>query len=443
MPLRSYQQDLVAGIGDAFRAGAKGVMAQLPTGAGKTYTALSWAKAASDRSGHRTLTIVHRDELLHQWHAEAKGLQIPAGLLAATVGKKCTDQTAPLQIAMVDTLNRRPNAYEDEDFDWVFFDEAHLGSAAKFDKIRERFSDARFIGWSATPDRLDRKGFPWCDKLVRGPGYHVLEQLGALVPFTIYSIKGIDYTGLRKKFGEYTAESQSKQFMTQPLIGSVVGEYIDKAFMRTGLVFAVNVQHSKKLCAEFRAAGIPAAHIDGTTPREERRAVLDKLAQGDLWIVCNVGVLVEGLNITSISYIGIAFATASLPKWIQCSGRAVRPSDGKTDAIICDHGGNALRHGSLDYSFEWQLGPKPKRKRNEPETIRARICATCQAVYPLTEMACPVCGTIHVIQPKAPATKGGKLEKLSRGSGPVRRRKRGPTVKQLEDDVTSWVGRFR
>lgn len=442
MPLRGYQQELVNEIRKAFMQGAKGVMGQLPTGAGKTYTALHIAGLCALRARHTTLIVVHRDELLFQWEKEARNLGIDCGLTAASVGKKTKNPDALVQIAMIDTINRRPSAFKGTSFDWIYFDEAHLGSARKYDRLRSRYPDAKYIGWTATPSRLDNKGFPWCETLIRGPSYSKLEEEGSLVPFTIYSIDKLDYTGLRKRFGEYTAKSQTTQYMTQPLIGSVVTEYVRTALGRTGLVFAVTVEHSKKLAAEFQTAGIPAAHIDGNTPKDQRHAILTQLAEGKIWIVCNVGVLIEGLNVTSISYIGCAFATASLAKWIQCAGRALRPHHGKTDAIICDHGGNALRHGSLDYDFPWQITPRVKRKRSTETEIKARICQVCNAIYPMQQSICPVCGAVHVPEKRQPKQKEGKLSKIQRKSGPSRRKPK-TTVRELEEDVLSWVSSFR
>lgn len=441
MPLRHYQQQLVDGIRTAYRSGAQGVMAQLPTGAGKTYTALHIAKTASLRSGARTLIAVHRQELLEQWAAEAESLNIDYGLTAAQVGKTTTNPDAPIQIAMVDTLVRRTrHPIWSSAFSYLYFDEAHLGTASKWAKLRHNWPDARYIGWTATPSRLDNRGFPWCDSIITGPSYEQLETTGALVPFDTYSISGLDYTGLRKRYGEFTAASQSAQFTSQPLIGSVVNEYINRAIGRTGLVFASSIPHSQQLAAGFRKNGIPAAHIDGTTPKPLRDFTLHKLAKGDLWIVTNVGVLVEGLNITSISYIGCAFATASLTKWIQTAGRALRPHPGKTNAIICDHGGNALRHGSIDYNHQWSIAPTTKSKTTNEEQIKARICQLCCAVIPLSAKTCPVCGTVHVPAPRKIVTKTGTLTKLKRRQAP---RKGRTTSLQLENQIISWVKTFR
>jgi DNA repair protein RadD len=65
---------------------------------------------------------------------------------------------------------------------------------------------------------------------------------------------------------------------TDALVGDIVTHW-----HREGAVcFAVDVKHSLHVCAEFRRAGVLAEHIDGTTPLDERTAILAKMSTGEI-----------------------------------------------------------------------------------------------------------------------------------------------------------------
>ena len=61
-----------------------------------------------------------------------------------------------------------------------------------------------------------------------------------------------------------------------------------------------------------------------------------------------------GFDFTGIDMIVLAFSTASIAKYYQVLGRAVRIDDEKTDALVVDMCGNVKRFGYVeDIYFEW------------------------------------------------------------------------------------------
>jgi hypothetical protein len=98
----------------------------------------------------------------------------------------------------------------------------------------------------------------------------------------------------------------------------------------------VTVEHSKALSAEFRAAGVMAEHLDGSTPLHVRAAILRRVDQGHTRVLCNVGVAIEGLDIPRLKCCVLARPTKSLARYLQMTGRVRRPWQG-VKARIHDH----------------------------------------------------------------------------------------------------------
>jgi DNA repair protein RadD len=452
MILRPYQAELINNVRTAYSVGHAGVILQLMTGAGKTFTALKMA--ASVPLGHRhVLVIVHRHELVAQWVKEAGKLGLTVGIMAAKYGNNPHPE-AIIQICMVQTLARRiqqrNNAhrihkrncdpFDNRPIAWIIIDECHLATSESYLKIYRRYHLARRLGLTATPARLDGKGFPWATSLELGPDYFQLQQDNALVPFTTYTIDRLNYAGLRKKFGDYSASSQAVQFETQPLIGNVVDSYIKLAPGRTGLTFATTREHARKLHLEYMLKGINAEYLDGDTPTQERNRIIRDLHTGSIQQLVNVDVCIEGLNVPRISSVSIARATCSITRWRQMAGRALRPMEGKENAIILDHGGNALRHGNLDYHHEWTLKARKPTKKQDNGIAKAKLCEQCAGVMPANIPICTICGYDLTPKSRELKSKDGKLIELKSGAKPMKVKPK--RRKELESEIAAWLTNF-
>src|SRR5690606_28472645 len=95
------------------------------------------------------------------------------------------------------------------------------------------------------------------------------------------------------------------------------------------VVFAVSVAHSQEIAARFRAAGVRAEHVDGTTPAREREAILARVRSGETTVVCNCALLTEGVDIPALECAVVARPTLSLSLHLQTIGRVLRPFKGK------------------------------------------------------------------------------------------------------------------
>ena len=155
------------------------------------------------------------------------------------------------------------------------------------------------------------------------------------------------------------------------LIGDIVTHWHRFGERRKTVAFAVNVAHSLHLCAEFVRSGVRCEHLDGETPKDERDAILARLASGETEVVTNCMVLTEGWDMPEVGCAILARPTKKMGLYRQMIGRVLRPADGKADAIILDHTGAVYRHGLAEDPVEWTLDPE-KRAESEAHQARAR-----------------------------------------------------------------------
>src|SRR5258705_4662931 len=117
------------------------------------------------------------------------------------------------------------------------------------------------------------------------------------------------------------------------------------------------------LADRFAERGHKAVHLDGDTPRDERRAIIKALATGQIQVITNCGLISEGLDVPAVEAVLLVRPTQSLALYLQQVGRSLRPSPGKDRALVLDLAGNLFRHGMPDAEREWSLAGKPRKQR--------------------------------------------------------------------------------
>lgn len=352
LSLRPYQSTAVdAAIGHL--SAGKSTLLVAPTGSGKTVM----AAAIAERFG-KVLVIAHRRELLDQarqtFGADVRACSVQSFLQRASHFPKWADL--------------------------LVIDEAHRAAAEVYRRIIERYAKAARLGLTATPLRTDGRGL--CDafdEMLVCSGMPELIASGDLVPYRALeapdeALKQLAW--MKRSGGDYATKDLGELMNTPRLVGDVVREYLKHGNGRRAVCFAVNVEHSRALAEAFRAAGVNAAHVDGTYSGRTRKAALDNLSSGDLRVLCNVNLFTEGWDCPPVSCVIMARPTASLTLYLQCVGRGMRPFEGKADLKILDHAGNMQRHGYPDVEREWSLeSERDKANRLASERERERLAA--------------------------------------------------------------------
>lgn len=291
----------------------------------------------------------------------------------------------------------------------------HVGAKSWAD-VHAAFPDAIHIGLSATPERLDGVGLgQWFQTMVTGPTVRDLISQGFLAPYRLFAPSGVNLSGVHTRAGDF-AQDEVAQIMDKPAItGDAVAHYQRLSSGRRAVAFCCSIQHSEHVVQAFRNAGIPAAHLDGETDNVVRDATIKKFERGEIMVLSNVGLFSEGFDLPAIETCILLRPTQSLGMYLQQCGRALRPCDGKTEALILDHAGNSGRHGLPDDIREWSLQGRAKRKKkNQDDGPPVRTCAKCFAALNLAAKVCVFCGAPVEIQAREVEQRDGELEEVQR-----------------------------
>lgn len=390
-----YQIDAVGRIETAPE---RRVLVVAPTGAGKTVVAAEIIRRAAEQ-GLRVLFLCHRRELVQQSCRKLFVAGIDAGIVAAGFPPR---PGQPVQVGSIPTVHARAirSATIDlPDADLVIVDEAHHARARTWQAILDAYPSARIIGLTATPCRGDGRGLGNIfGTLIEASTVSELTAGGYLVPAVFYAPMRPDLSGVHVKRGDYVEAELAKVMDTETLVGDVIAHWHKLAERRRTVVFAVDVRHSMHLCDEFNKAGVLAAHIDGTTPVDERDAKLNNLATGILEVVVNCQVLTEGWDCPAVSCIVLARPTKSLGMYRQMVGRVLRMHPGKENALVLDHAGAVFQHGFVDDPIQWTLD-EDRHAENKAHDAggegggprKLTTCPECAAVR-LEGQPCPCCG---------------------------------------------------
>ncbi len=382
--LRDYQLAAVDTTMARLAAGSPSVLLIAPTGSGKTVVAAELFRRLTGL-GASLLFLVHRRELIDQTVATFQRFGLPAGVVMA--GRR--EHSALIQVASVQTLaHRTPPAAE-----LLCIDECHHYTLKNtYGRIVDRYPGVPVIGLTATPWRLDGKGLADVFRenvLVATPP--ALRAQGHLVSVTGRVFQAVSAEGVGTAGGDYKPTELANVALTAEVLGDVVKEWLEYARGTRTILFACGVAHSKRFAAQFVAAGVPAEHLDGTTPAKEREQILARVRSGETAVLCNVGVATEGFDLPELGCVILARPTKSLALYLQMVGRVLRPADGKTVARIHDHCGAVQAHGSPYDDRDWSPETSGSRRSWGPSEAPWVTCPECGALS--DEVPCPECGS--------------------------------------------------
>ena len=382
--LHPHQVEMLDRLRMSLRAGHRRIMAQAPTGSGKTICAACIIQEAR-RKGRRVVMTVPFIDLVGQTVDKLVGFGITEiGVMQAD--HPLTDRTQPIQICSIDTLSRRTLP----ETDLVIVDEAHL--SRKFLETwmgDPKWADVPFIGLSATPGTkgLGKHYTDLCSTVTTQD----LIDRGFLSPFRVFAPGAPDLSKVRIVAGEY--DDGELAAAMSPLTADIVNTWLARGNNEPTLVFAVNRLHAQELQAAFVAAGIPTGYRDAFTAPNERKRQAHQFHTGELKVITNVGTLTTGTD-WDVRCLVLARPTRSKMTFVQIIGRALRTAPGKAFATILDHTSTTQRLGFVtDITFALDKGERVKPKQaKERETPFPRQCPQCKCLRPVKINVCPACG---------------------------------------------------
>jgi ATP-dependent helicase IRC3 len=369
IPLRPYQEEAVKAIQEAGQDGISRPLVALPTGTGKTVV---FSYLIGQREG-RALVLAHRDELIRQ--AADKLLLVNQDFQLGIVKAKENELDAPVVVGSVQTLARR-NRLEQlgQDFTTVVVDEAHHSVADTYQRILEHVGSLApdgplTVGFTATPERGDKVGLGqvW-GKIVYQKSLLDMILAGYLADLRAVRVSlQVDLDAVATRHGDFIESQLEGALLDASAPEHVVQAYQEHAPGRKALVFTPTVKVAYAMRDAFQDAGIAAEALDGSTPIEERRAILQRLRTGETMVLANCSVLTEGYDEPSVDCIIVARPTKSKLLYLQQIGRGTRPYPGKADCLILDVVGVTRRHDVMvaDKIVDLDLKTKSVREAHE------------------------------------------------------------------------------
>lgn len=339
--LRPYQEEAVKAIEDGLERGVDRPLVALPTGTGKTVVAGEVIR----RRGGRALVIAHRDELLKQ--ARDKIVMISPGTDVGMVKASENEVDSDVVVASIQTISRSSRLEQlARSFDTVFVDEAHHSASDTYVRVLEHVSDSDLIiGMTATPERGDRKKLEdvWQEVVYEWDLLSAIES-GYLAPLRGLRVRtDAEFGKFRTVRGDFVASEVEEELDRVDAPARIVEAFSEHASERKAIVFAPGVDTSRRLSEAFCEAGYSAAHVDGSTPQEERETILRRFSEGEHQLLCNVGIATEGYDEPSVDCIVNCAPTKSKIRYVQTIGRGTRTHPGKDDCLVIDMVGNSDR----------------------------------------------------------------------------------------------------
>lgn len=367
MELRDYQQDMYDRIREALKTHI-GVCGVLPCRAGKSWIMKKIVENACLK-GSKVLILAHRRLLLAQ-HAKI------------------------IENARLESVFTEVNHLgEHGKVDLIIIDEAHISGADSYKKVCDYYKCKRIL-FTATAKRLDNKPLSLADVIINGVSGDELIERGFVSKYELYAPKlDIDLKKVEMSGADFNNEQLGEVMLDRKIYGDIIKYYRRLANGKQSIAYCTNVKHSMSIRDLFNENGIPAVHMDASTPEKQRERIMEEYRAGKYKILCNCNLISEGITLPECECCLLLRPTQSETLYIQQSCRCLTPREGKT-AIIIDFVGNCYAHGTPTEKRVYSLDesqPRVKNPSREPE-VTCRECSNCLRVYRGTDSICPFCG---------------------------------------------------
>ena len=369
--LFDYQEDMKERIEKALRL-HRSVMAQMPTGTGKTYLLTAVIDSfVSNNPMEKVWIVAHRRELVSQIDETVRKFH-------SYSASNTSSLLSSVKAMSIQWLMRHYDEVEEEP-GMIVIDEAHHALAKTYKEMWERFPNAKFLGLTATPCRLNGKGFTdLFDVLVQSWGVPEFISKGRLATYDFVSIKSdgvtqrlIDSLQKRGADGDYQNKEMDMLLNKKPSIERLYRSLQEFGKDRKGIVYAINISHAQKITKLYQEHGVKAIAIDSKTPATERQQDIEAFKKGDIQVLVNVDIFSEGFDCPDVEFVQLARPTLSLAKYLQMVGRGLRVAKGKKNCVILDNVGLYRVFGLPSQVWNWKATFEGKlrysRKKETPK----------------------------------------------------------------------------
>ena len=351
--LYDYQEDMKGRIEGELRL-HRSVMAQMPTGTGKTYLLTAVIDSfVSNNPMEKVWIVAHRRELVSQIDETVRKFH-------SYYASNTSSLLSSVKAMSIQWLMRHYDEIEEEP-GMIVIDEAHHALAKTYKEMWERFPNAKFLGLTATPCRLNGKGFTdLFDVLVQSWSVPEFISKRRLATYDFVSIKSdgvtqrlIDSLQKRGADGDYQNKEMDMLLNKKPSIERLYQSLEEYGKDRKGIVYAINISHAQKITKLYQEHGVKAIAIDSKTPATERQQDIEAFKKGDIQVLVNVDIFSEGFDCPDVEFVQLARPTLSLAKYLQMVGRGLRVAKGKKNCVIIDNVGLYRVFGLPSQVWNW------------------------------------------------------------------------------------------
>ena len=371
--LFDYQEDMKERIEKALRL-HRSVMAQMPTGTGKTYLLTAVIDSfVSNHPKEKVWIVAHRRELVSQIDETVRKFHSYSALNTSSLLSSVKAMSIQWLMRHYDEIEEEPGM--------IVIDEAHHALAKTYKEMWERFPKAKFLGLTATPCRLNGKGFTdLFDVLVQSWSVPEFISKERLATYDFVSIKSdgvtqrlIDSLQKRGADGDYQNKEMDMLLNKKPSIERLYRSLEEYGKDRKGIVYAINISHAQKITKLYQEHGVKAIAIDSKTPAMERQQDIEAFKKGDIQVLVNVDIFSEGFDCPDVEFVQLARPTLSLAKYLQMVGRGLRVAKGKKNCVIIDNVGLYRVFGLPSQVWNWNAMFEGKLKvGKKKETAKER-----------------------------------------------------------------------
>ncbi len=319
--LRDYQIEAINSIPDSGK-----YLIQLATGLGKTV-----CFSNIPRKG-RLLIVSHREELVNQ---PKKYFNCSYGIEQSNNYSNGEDVVS----ASVQSLNRRLNRFNSNDFDIVVIDECHHAASDSYKKIIDHFNPRLLLGFTATPNRSDQQRLDNIfDKIIYERDLEWGIKNNYLCNINCMRVNvGFDLGGIKTRLGDLDSKQLEKEMIQSMIVGAIAEAYYKHAIGKT-VIFATSVKHANLISEKINGSVV----VTGET--KNRDLIINRFNNNDINCLVNCMVFSEGTDIPSIRTIIMARPTKSRVLYVQSVGRGTRLYPGKDALLLIDCVGVTGKH---------------------------------------------------------------------------------------------------
>ena len=350
--LRDYQQEMKLRLFEEWEL-HRSVMVQMPTGTGKTHLLAAVVKEflCGGGVGMRVWIVAHRRELVEQIEETVArygmGKEPDKSAKNGRTGKdSMPEESGRVRVFSIQWLSRNRKIMDGQP-DLIVIDEAHHALAETYRELWKRYPEARKLGMTATPCRLNRKGFTdLFDTLITSWSIAEFIGRGWLSSFDYVSIRAnsreqrlVDSLKKRGADGDYQVKEMNAVLNRETGIRQLYESVRRYAAGKKGIVYAVSIAHARQIAAYYSLHGVESVAIDSRTPALERKELVEDFRRGKISVLVNVDIFSEGFDCPDVEFVQLARPTLSLAKYLQQVGRGLRKSDNKESCMLIDNVG--------------------------------------------------------------------------------------------------------